>query len=305
MKVANYPAWTESAPLPTLRGGCAGAVIDGRLYVLGGGLSAKRPVDTVESYDPVTKQWQTHRPMPLPRNNVVAAVLNGKIYVVAGLVDPSNGTSEQPVENEPSNRVDVYDPQTDTWTSCAPLPEARVKPGLCAVNGRLYALGGRHGVAETTSIVFYDPATNTWSKVGDLPLGVRHAPAAQAGGLIYLTGGSTLVGGKGDIQAKVWRFDPATNEVEEVAPMPEARVAHCLVEVDGQLLALGGVTADKSFLKSVCLYDPTINHWTTLDFEMDPRGIFAAGIIDGRLHVAGGWIKLYKEPHTAVQTHVL
>lgn len=305
MKIANYPAWSEAAPLPTLRGGCAGAVIDDRLYVIGGGLSAKRPVAHVESYDPATNQWQKHRPMPMPRNNVVAAVLDGKIYVVAGLVAPANSTDEQPLENEPSDRVEVYDPRTDTWASCAPLPEARVKPGLCAVNGRLYALGGRHGDVNTTSIVSYDPAANAWTKVADLPLGVRHAPAGQAGGMIYLAGGWSPNGEKGDIHATVWRFDPAANEVTEVASMPEPRVAHSLVEVDGLLLALGGVTADKSFLKSVCLYDPTIDRWTTLDFEMDPRGIFAAGLIGSQVHVAGGWIKLYKEPHAAVQTHAL
>ncbi len=304
MTVANHPS-SECAPLPTLRGGCAGAVINGRLYVLGGGLSAKRPVDTVESYDPVTNQWQKHRPMPRPRNNVVAAVLDGKIYVVAGLVDPSEGAAEQPPENEPSARVDVYDPATDTWSSAASLPEARVKPGLCAVNGRLYALGGRHEDTNTSSVVEYDPASDTWTHVADLPLAVRHAPAAQAGGMIYLTGGWSPNDAKGDIHAKVWRFDPSTQQIEEVAPMPEPRVAHSLVEIDGQLLALGGVTADKSFLKTIGLYDPAIDRWTTLEHEMDPRGIFAAGAIDGRVYLAGGWIKLYKEPHTSVQVHIL
>lgn len=305
MTVANHPTWTEAAPLPTPRGGCAGAVVSDILYVLGGGLSAKKPVATVESYDPAANQWKTHAPMPQPRNNVVAATLNGKIYVVAGLVDPSEGAADPPPENEPSNRVDVYDPRTDRWSACAPLPEARVKPGLCAVNGRLYVLGGRHGQGNTSSIAEYDPTADAWMRVAALPIAVRHGHAAALNGSIYMSGGWSPDGDKGNIHADVCRFDPATGEVEAVAPMPEPRAAHCLLAWEDQLLALGGVTADKSFVENVSLYDPVVDRWTTLDFSMDPRGIFAAGVIGGRVHVAGGWIKLYKEPHATVQTHVL
>lgn len=305
MTVANYPAWSETAPLPTLRGGCASAVVNNRLYVLGGGLSARKPVAAVESYDPQTNQWSTHAPMPQPRNNVVAAVLNGKIYVAAGLADPSNGTQDPPPENEPSDHVDIYDPETDSWSAAAPLPEARVKPGLCVLNGRLYALGGRHGQVNTPSIAEYDPVANSWMQVASLPIAVRHGYAAALRGSIYMSGGWSPDGEKGTIHAEVCRFDPATGVVEAVAPMPEARAAHCLLAWDDQLLALGGVTADKSFVEDVSLYDPAIDRWTTLDFKMDPRGIFAAGIIGGQVHVAGGWTKLYKEPHATAQTHVL
>lgn len=305
MTVANYAAWSEVASLPTLRGGCAGAVVNHRLYVLGGGFSSRKPTAIVESYDPATNQWSTHTPMPQPRNNVVAEVLDGKIYVVAGLADPSNGTQDPPPENDPSENVDVYDPATDTWSRCAPLPEPRVKPGVSAVKGRLYALGGRHGAVNTSSIVEYDPKANTWTHMADLPVGVRHGASAALNDVIYMCGGWSPNDAKGVIHADVWRFDPATRTVESVAPMPEARTAQTVLAYQGTLLAFGGVTGDRSFLETVSVYDPAADRWTTADYPMDARAIHASGIIDGRVYLAGGWIKLYKEPHTTVQTHVL
>jgi N-acetylneuraminic acid mutarotase len=79
--------WTERAPMPTSRAGCAGALAGGRLYVLGGEGNAAESSGVfaqVESYDPATDTWDTHAPMPTPRHGMGAAAVGGVIYVPGG-----------------------------------------------------------------------------------------------------------------------------------------------------------------------------------------------------------------------------
>src|SRR5690606_10166580 len=75
--------WEARAPMPTAREHLASAVIDGRIYVVGG-----RRVNfnfaTLEVYSPETDSWATLPAMPTPRGGIAAAALRGKLYVFGG-----------------------------------------------------------------------------------------------------------------------------------------------------------------------------------------------------------------------------
>ena len=53
--------------------------------------------------------WTTLAPVPSIRQEISTAVLDGKIYVIAGFNSSGGNT----------NTVEVYDPQTNTWSSAA------------------------------------------------------------------------------------------------------------------------------------------------------------------------------------------
>lgn len=80
-------SWNTRAAMPTGRGGVAGAVVAGRLYVIGGILA---PLDseliraTVEVYDPKTDSWTTQFPMPTARTALAAGVVEDTLYAVGG-----------------------------------------------------------------------------------------------------------------------------------------------------------------------------------------------------------------------------
>jgi len=85
--------WTKRAPMPRRRWLGAGAVLGGRLYVIGGFRSApdgsaQDIVATTSVYNPATDTWSTRAPFPEPFINLSArrVVLNGKqrIHVVGG-----------------------------------------------------------------------------------------------------------------------------------------------------------------------------------------------------------------------------
>ena len=66
------------------RGAVAVAVLDGRLYAIGG-RDNSTSFRSVEVYNPRTQKWSFVAEMNKSRANAGVAVLNGYIYVVGGL----------------------------------------------------------------------------------------------------------------------------------------------------------------------------------------------------------------------------
>ena len=75
--------WETLPPLPTPRGGVAGAVVAGHLAVLGGERGT-RTYDDAEAYDPATRTWSPLPPLPTARHGVAAAAIGNTLYAVAG-----------------------------------------------------------------------------------------------------------------------------------------------------------------------------------------------------------------------------
>lgn len=76
--------WSPLADLPTPRSGGASAVVDGKLYVLGGQLPGNTLYKTVERFDPSTGQWQKLGDMPVFAAGQRAVAVGGDIYMIGG-----------------------------------------------------------------------------------------------------------------------------------------------------------------------------------------------------------------------------
>ena len=108
--------WEVISQLPTGRSAFSAAVVDGKIYVIGGTLfenesSGPFGLSTVEVYDPHNNSWKKVADMPTPRSNAGAAVVDGKIYIVGGFA----ATDRRMESTKILKVVEVYDPQTDTW----------------------------------------------------------------------------------------------------------------------------------------------------------------------------------------------
>src|SRR6202171_953819 len=130
------------------------AEYQGKIYGFGGfvppvsGPPAWVPIDNAWEYDPAADNWKALAPMPTKRGAAAAAVVNGKVYVVGGATTPS-GTNEPAVlPNRPHlavGMVEEYDIATNTWRQRRPMPTARNHLMAGAVDGKIYAVGGRVG----------------------------------------------------------------------------------------------------------------------------------------------------------------
>jgi N-acetylneuraminic acid mutarotase len=88
--------YARRAPIATPRGGAAGAIAGGRLYVFGGEGNAADPSGVfanVEAYDPVTDSWQALPPMLEPRHGLAAAALADRIYLPGGATTQGFGAA--------------------------------------------------------------------------------------------------------------------------------------------------------------------------------------------------------------------
>lgn len=94
--------WTTTtdglAPLPHPREiSCSSAapVVDGKIYLIGGGDRAKGYIKEVDIYDPVSNTWQAGTPLPTGTNSHLSVIVDDMIYVVGGNIgyDPDIRTA--------------------------------------------------------------------------------------------------------------------------------------------------------------------------------------------------------------------
>ena len=135
-------SWQARADAPTARNSSASAVIDEKIYVVGGrnvvknadGTAQQVNVPNLEVYDPKIDRWETRKPMPQAQGGLAATSLNGKLYVFGG----EQWVPEQKVFAESW----VYDPTTDVWEALPPLPTPRHGLGASTVGNRIFVFGG-------------------------------------------------------------------------------------------------------------------------------------------------------------------
>ena len=84
--------WTPKASLPEPRANLAVAVLDGKLYALGGERDGA-PLTAASVYDPATDTWSALPPLPVAATDLAAAGANGKLYALGGTTVASNAPS--------------------------------------------------------------------------------------------------------------------------------------------------------------------------------------------------------------------
>lgn len=147
--------WTARAPMPTPRQGMAVAVVNGRIYAIGG-WGGWPDLSTVEVYDPATNTWATTvpvtaatlaantagkplAPMPTARDDFGFSVVNGIIYTIGGDTNAFDAVLGIPCC---TTVVEAYDPVANTWTTEAPMPTMRDDFDASMVGGVIYAIAG-------------------------------------------------------------------------------------------------------------------------------------------------------------------
>src|SRR5438874_6930536 len=101
--------WTSGANMPTSPGveAAAGAVVNGKFYVMGGG-DFNNGLNTNFIYDIATNTWTTGATLPDFRTNTYGTAYNGLIYVYGGVILPAFMTTDTLLR---------YDPVANSWTN--------------------------------------------------------------------------------------------------------------------------------------------------------------------------------------------
>ena len=156
----------------------------GRAYLIGG-----RRLQPVNIFDPVQKTWTERDGPGVLLHHMQCVGWNGRIYVASAW----GGTF--PRETTHAN-IWIYDPQKDSWSTRAGLPEDRRRGGAAAVlwDDKIWVVGGNrggHGLHATTLgwMDYYDLVRQRWT-VGlpDLPEGRDHV----GGAIVQMRDGNAL-----------------------------------------------------------------------------------------------------------------
>jgi N-acetylneuraminic acid mutarotase len=230
------------------------AALGGKIYVVGGFDAAGVVVSTVEAYDPATRAWSMVAPFPRVLHHANTAAVGDKLYVVGMLADgtfraigdtyvydPATNTwsmkTALPIGQErgaggvavigtkiyvaggfrAGNSVadfTSYDTATDMHATLPPLMQASDHLVAGAVNGVVYAIGGRFGgiTGLLGNVVAFDPAAGTWSARAPMitPRG-GCAAAVVRGDRIVVAGGEGNAAATSGVFPQVEVFVPASN----------------------------------------------------------------------------------------------
>ncbi len=179
-------AWVEKARMPTARSGGVAVVHGGKIYVAGGRVPRGHDFAV---YDPAADRWEVLPDLPSQRNHITGAAINGRIHVVGGRL--GNGLS--PLKTDAH---EVFDPQTRTWTTAAPMLRGRSGMNGVMARGCFHVWGGEAPTGMTPDHDYYDPRTNKWSSLRNMPIPVHGVVgSAFVDGLIWVAGGGTQIGG--------------------------------------------------------------------------------------------------------------
>jgi N-acetylneuraminic acid mutarotase len=223
--------WSEAPPLPRGANHVGVAVLDGRLYAIGGHLEQNRRPDALcFVFD--GEAWQPIAPLPRRCGAIGCAALGGFVHAIGGAIGDTNDTKLS---------VDwhlAYDPKADRWSERAPLPTGRDHTGTLAVNGLIHVVGGRVNNFHTNSNLHhsYDPKEDRWRMRAPLPTARSGHGAVLYRGRIFVMGGE----GTNRVFGQNEAYDPATDRWEAYAPMPTPRHGLGAAAIGDAIYVAGG-----------------------------------------------------------------
>jgi N-acetylneuraminic acid mutarotase len=241
--------WVDDIkPMPLALDHTASAVYDDKIYVVGGFLEDKIPVDKLFIYDPQKNKWQEGKSLPSSIGAALnAQFINGILYVVGGL-----NSSHVPV-----NTNYAYNPKIDAWSTKAPMPTARHHLQTAVIDGKLFALGGRilgngvqsedldEALSNFNRNEMYDPQTDSWTvRQPMLTKRSGFAATASSDGNIYVFGGE----GIGKFLDSVEKYNPKLDKWTYEKPMPTGRFGLKSVSFGDKIFVLGGQLIGESSL---------------------------------------------------------
>jgi hypothetical protein len=254
----------------------ATALTSGKVLLAGGSDDAGTPLSSAEIYDPQTNTFALSQcTMVDPRFAHTATLLkNGRVLLVGGF------TSLAP-DFTATASADIYDPETDTCTSVAPMGEPRVYHTAALLrDGRVLIAGGATVDAPTAGADLFDPTALVFIPTSTTMTDARagHGATLLSSGMVLLTGGIDAFNpdGSSGFAPTAELYDPASDTFRRTAgDLTQTRAGHSQVLLsDGTVLLLGGGTGDGSIISATAeIYDPATDAFAAVSSMSTTRGL--------------------------------
>lgn len=226
------------ANLPTTFHDAGAAVLNGTLYVMGGGQVSSQAQAWRMSLNP-PGTIRTAPSLFSPLSDFTAVSFQGAIYLVGG-----HGAGA------PSNRVWKYVPNGQD-TVFATLPHG-VRYAAVASNGRqIFVAGGLTATGATSAAAEVDLKTGAVTRLPNLPYAVQYAAGAVINGRFMVAGGE----GTGGFTRRVEIYRPHHHVWQAGPALPAAAGDGALAPLGPGALWIGGQNGQRP-LNSIWQYHP-------------------------------------------------
>lgn len=233
--------------------------------------------------------WTNGAPSPLARFEASGAVIAGELWVMGGFTSSSLAVTR---------RIDIYDPQADSWRPGPDLPGAETHMAVVTVGSDILVAGGFGGdftldTRTTADVWRYGAATSTWTSGPALPTAGAAFAWALVGTNLHIASGLGSDGANDVDVHYVWDTAGAATWTM-AARFPFARNHGGGAAAGGLFYAIAGRTRWDEIagaLLFVNAFDPATGAWTTrapIPSARSEIGASTSTLPDGRILVVGG-----------------
>jgi hypothetical protein len=221
-------SWQPLANQPTFNASTMLLLTDGTVMCQESGASPWWRLTPDEWGDYANGTWSPLAPMIDPRLYYASAVLaDGRVFVAGGEYGPGPDW----------NRVEIYDPLTNTWTQAAAPGWAHIGDAPCCVLPHGHVLLGS---IDDTRTAIYDPKTGTWTP------GPDKADSSSEEGFTLLPDGTVLAPENSNppyaekylIEAGAW-VSAGQTPVSLIESNFSIEIGPCLLRPDGTAFQVG------------------------------------------------------------------
>lgn len=254
----SYPAEDCNEPGPTLAY-CATANFNSSNYLMGGitgWINGKPTVSksiqhltlNITSDVNAVISWDPDLPPSMPRARAYggAGIIDKKVYLVGGIGETGNLLPEVDIFDTAANVGSIINGvETGKWSTATNLPTPREDLGVCALGGKIYAIGGGVNGVPQGAVECYDPNTQAWTTLAPLPTPRYGLAVTTVNGKIYAIGGVRQIPYHTDILERckvVEVYDPTTGKWTPRSPLNYARAFASAYALEGASASVSTTT---------------------------------------------------------------
>jgi DNA-binding CsgD family transcriptional regulator len=268
--------WFQLPGLTTPRWGLAVTNYENQIYAIGGE-SLQGISNVVEKYDPQTNTWSHLSVKSTAVTDINSVSFGGLIYVPGGKL----------ISGMPTDRNEIYDPNSDQWSLGKPLPKPISAYALTVYEGRMYLFGGWDGTKVINNAYVFDFRDNTWSEIPSMPTARSYAGAVVVGGKIYVIGGYDGNQALAVNEVYLPDFSGDGSPWVQAPELPSGRYGMGITNLADIIFILGGIGATDN-LTTIALSSGDQN-WGQLQSPLQSDWSFLDAVTVGtRLYVLGG-----------------
>lgn len=296
------PNWQTEPPMYTARDQFTGGVINGKIYVFGGnGNPDGFNLKSTEVFNPLAidpaDEWtqladNNHHDSGRGVEELTGAVVNNKLYVF-GAWGGSPGIA---------NFNEMYDPNTNLWTTLAQKPTPVSSAPSVVYNGKIYIFGGYYEYGSMPEpniydvVESYDVVGNSWQYVTNMPKLLVSSAVAVVGNEAYLIGGFDIDANEMNTDILTYNFDTGIWQQNILTSMPNDRARtfpySSSAPVNGdKIYLIGGAkgNAESNIVsKNVDIYDTASDRWRTVKDLPLPIDHHLSLFVGNKIYIIGG-----------------